>query len=112
MEEFIIETSALSYSTSGMGFALWIQDDLAWAQGTHEYRPMGTAVIGVQGVFSPRDFERRRRAPSGLDPALVGLFASLGEMNDWLKNHASAKSRSQAFENKLKKLVNHGPPMF
>ncbi len=34
-----------------MGFALWLDDELAWAQGTHEYRPMGTAVIHAGGVI-------------------------------------------------------------
>jgi hypothetical protein len=35
-----------------MGFAVWIdrRNSLAWAQGTHEYRPMGTAVISLEEV--------------------------------------------------------------
>ena len=43
----------------GMGFALWIDAEpgLAWAQGTHEYRPLGTAVISFTDQF--------RRATSG-----------------------------------------------
>lgn len=89
-----------------MGFALWIQDDLAYAQGTHEYRPMGAAVIGVRNVFSPRDFSRRRRAPARMDPSLVGLFASLGEMNDWLKR------RSQHKKINSRRRPNLGPPIF
>jgi hypothetical protein len=39
-----------------MGFALWIDGELAWAQGVHEYRPMGAAVIGVTDRFRHRDF--------------------------------------------------------
>jgi hypothetical protein len=27
-----------------MGFYLWVDEELAWARGTYEYRPMGTAV--------------------------------------------------------------------
>ncbi len=89
-----------------MGFALWIKDDLAYAQGTHEYRPMGTAVIGVRNTFSPRDFSRRRRAPARMDPSLVGLFASLGEMNDWLGRRSQRLKINQRRHPKL------GPPMF
>ena len=34
-----------------MGFYLWVDDELAWAQGTYEYRPMGTAVISASDIF-------------------------------------------------------------
>jgi hypothetical protein len=67
-----------------MGFALWIDGDTAWAEGTHEYRPMGSAVIGSEMIFVARDFRRRRPAPPRTDSNFVGLFASLGEMNDHL----------------------------
>jgi hypothetical protein len=67
-----------------MGFALWKEDGLAWAQGTHEYRPMGVAVIAATDLFRTRDFDPRRRAPDERHPSYVGLFASLVEMNDWL----------------------------
>ena len=40
-----------------MGFYLWLDDDLAWAQGTYEYRPMGTAVIAASDLFRRRDFD-------------------------------------------------------
>jgi hypothetical protein len=30
-----------------MGFALWMEDEVAWAQGTHEYRPMGSAAMAI-----------------------------------------------------------------
>ena len=39
-----------------MGFYLWFDDALAWAQGTYEYRPMGTAVISASDLFRRRDF--------------------------------------------------------
>ena len=68
-----------------MGFALWIGRDLAWAQGTHEYRPMGAAVIAVTDLFAPRDFDPRRPAPSPREASFAGLFASLGEMNQYLR---------------------------
>jgi len=51
-----------------MGFALWIDraGGLAWAQGTHEYRPMGAAVIASTDQFRHRDFRQRRRRPQHL----------------------------------------------
>ncbi|GIU80848.1 MAG: hypothetical protein KatS3mg005_4086 [Bryobacteraceae bacterium] len=76
-----------------MGFALWIDDELAWAQGTHEYRPMGAAVIHAHGIFTPRDFRRSLRAPDRMDPRFAGFFASLGEMNAWLERRRSRASQ-------------------
>ena len=66
-----------------MGFYLWVDDGLAWAQGTYEYRPMGTAVISASDLFRRRDFDPRRkvRAPAGF----VGQFASLGHLNAQLQ---------------------------
>jgi len=69
-----------------MGFALWIDGDLAWAQGTHEYRPMGAAVISRCGVFSPRDFHPQLRAPYRRSREFAGFFASLGDLNHFLKS--------------------------
>jgi hypothetical protein len=68
-----------------MGFALWIKDDCAWAAGTHEYRPMGTAVIARSAVFTPRDFSPRLPRPRAHAGGFVGHFASLGEINFWLR---------------------------
>lgn len=85
-----------------MGFALWVEGDVAVAQGTHEYRPMGTAVIGAATVFAARDFRGRRGAPARGGEGWVGLFASLGEMNDFLKNRRSRRGRSQVPKIKLK----------
>jgi hypothetical protein len=95
-----------------MGFALWVRDGQAWAMGTHEYRPMGAAVISAHGVFSPRDYHRRRTAPGRMDPSLVGLFASLGEMNDYLKFRLAPRLRSQHQRNFPKKSVSHSMPEF
>jgi hypothetical protein len=64
-----------------MAFALWIDGEQAWAQGLHEYRPMGVAVIALTDRFRSRDFDARRAAPSRTDTRYAGLFASLGEVN-------------------------------
>ncbi len=95
-----------------MGFALWVRDGHAWAMGTHEYRPMGAAVISACGVFSPRDFHRARTAPSRMDPGLVGLFASLGEMNDYLKFRLAPAERSQQQQIFRKKSASSSMPEF
>lgn len=66
-----------------MGFALWIDtaERLAWVQGTHEYRPMGAAVVAVTDQFRPRDFRTRRRTPAHLRNSFAGFFGSLEEVN-------------------------------
>ena len=68
-----------------MGFALWIDGACVWAQGTHEYKPMGAAVIAATDLFRQRDFVSGRRCPSRLDRSFVGLFASLGDVNHHLR---------------------------
>jgi len=92
-----------------MGFALWIDRDTAWAQGTHEYRPMGTAVIGVAGVFASRDFNIRRNAPPRYDARFTGHFASLGQMNDFLTRF---RHRSRPVQKKIKAWKSSGAPYF
>jgi hypothetical protein len=92
-----------------MGFALWLDGETAWAQGTHEYRPMGAAVIGLRGVFCPRDFSIRRSAPPRYDRRFTGHFASLGQMNDFL---ARFRTRSRVFQRKLKLRKSLGAPYF
>lgn len=79
-----------------MGFALWIDrpNRLAWAQGTQEYRPMGAAVIAINGQFGHRDFDKTRRAPSHLNDSFAGFFGSLEEVNQYLR--AGSKSRRRA----------------
>jgi hypothetical protein len=79
-----------------MGFALWMEEDVAWAQGTHEYRPMGAAVIGSRTLFAARDFRPALRAPSRNHSAYVGLFASIGEMNEYLYRRRSQASPRMA----------------
>ncbi len=92
-----------------MGFALWIDEETAWAQGTHEYRPMGAAVIGVSCVFTSRDFSGRRSAPARYDARFTGHFASLGQMNDFL---ARFRHRSQLFKEKIRQRKSLGAPYF
>ncbi len=65
-----------------MGFALWVEGDVACAQGTHEYRPMGVAYIARNGRFTARDF--RPGEASSPDACFRGYFASLGELNAYL----------------------------
>jgi len=78
-----------------MGFAVWIDTDneLAWAQGTHEYRPMGTAVIARSDQFRHRDFEQTRRRPRELDDRFAGFYGSLEEVNVTLRSRARWKLR-------------------
>lgn len=78
-----------------MGFALWIdrENRLAWTQGTHEYRPMGVAVMAVNGQFRPRDFDRMRRCPAHLRGSFAGLFGSLEEVNVRLRSRRRWKPR-------------------
>ena len=68
-----------------MGFALWLIDREAWASGTHEYQPMGTAVIAATQLFRARDFSRLRKAPSRRATGFEGLFASLEDLNRHLQ---------------------------
>jgi hypothetical protein len=68
-----------------MGFYLWLDHDLAWAQGTYEYRPMGAAVISASDLFRRRDFDPKRRLPPLSNARLAGHFASIGHMNIHLR---------------------------
>jgi hypothetical protein len=68
-----------------MGFYLWLEEELAWAQGTYEYRPMGTAVIAATDLFRRRDFDPRRKAQAPPSAEFAGQFASLGHLNAILK---------------------------
>ncbi len=74
-----------------MGFALWIEEEQAWAQGTHEYKPMGAAVIALSDRFRAPDFQARRRCPSRLDRRFIGLFASINDVNSFLERYRRAK---------------------
>lgn len=80
-----------------MGFALWTSNDEAIAAGTHEYRPMGCAVIARNGQFRARDFRRDRRAPDRRSPAFIGLFGSLEEVNVYLGKAATDKRSPEVY---------------
>jgi hypothetical protein len=67
-----------------MGYALWIDHDLAWAQGTSEYRAQGVAVVAATDLFRARDFRARRRLPRLPAAAYRGMFASVGALNLYL----------------------------
>jgi hypothetical protein len=79
-----------------MGFGLWIdkENGLAWAQGTHEYRPMGSAVISETDQFRPKDFRQARKRPRELQHSFAGFFGSLEEVNVRLKSRATWKTRA------------------
>lgn len=78
-----------------MGFAVWIDErnSLAWAQGTHEYRPMGTAVISRSDQFRQRDFQQKRRRPGDLEKCFAGFFGSLEEVNVSLRTQKDWRLR-------------------
>ena len=71
-----------------MGFAVWIDsaERVAWARGTHEYRPMGTAVIALSDQFRHRDFAPARESPSHLRNCFAGFFGSLETVNEFLQS--------------------------
>jgi hypothetical protein len=79
-----------------VGFALWIDEPegIAWAQGTHEYRPMGAAAIAVTDQFRARDFSQRRRHPARLRNSFAGFFGSLEEVNRHLRVRRRPKPRA------------------
>ena len=78
-----------------MGFALWIDAETAWAQGTHEYKPMGAAVIARSGQFHLRDFGRYRTPPHRLHPTFRGLFGSIEEVNVYLRTRPNEGARQR-----------------
>ena len=69
-----------------MGFYLWLDSEVAWAQGTYEYRPMGAAVIASCDLFRRRDFDPRRKPSPPRTAVYAGQFASLGHLNARLKS--------------------------
>lgn len=93
-----------------MGFAVWTDGELVWAQGTHEYRPMGAAVIHAGGVFTARDFRPSLHAPERLDPRFSGFFASLGAVNAWLVRRRKVSASRQLPKNHPRVQVHCIPP--
>jgi hypothetical protein len=84
-----------------MGFALWMKDGTSWAMGTHEYRPMGVAVISSSDYFRPRDFQTRHRRVEVERGFFVGFFASIAHMNQHLE-----KTRKTGKKKRRKLYVN------
>jgi hypothetical protein len=79
-----------------VGFYLWLDRDYAWAQGTYEYRPMGTAVISSSDLFRRRDFSPCHKVQASQDAEFAGQFASLGHLNLQLKaRRKTARPRSR-----------------
>lgn len=76
-----------------MGFHLWLDGDLAWAQGTYEYCPMGAAVISTSDLFRRRDFSARRKPPRPGAADYVGQFASIGHLNLELQTRRKPSTR-------------------
>jgi hypothetical protein len=78
-----------------VGFGLWIdgEERLAWAQGTHEYRPMGAAVVAVTDQFRRRDFHGSHRLPARLRNSFAGFFGSLEEVNEYLRRARRSAAR-------------------
>jgi hypothetical protein len=68
-----------------MGFYLWVAEDVAWAQGTYEYRPMGMAVVALSDLFTRRDFDPRRKTRPPVTARYLGQYASLGHVNSVLE---------------------------
>jgi hypothetical protein len=58
--------------------------ETAWAAGTHEYRPMGVAVIAKTDLFRAADFRADRRRPRPSVASFAGYFASIGQVNAYL----------------------------
>jgi hypothetical protein len=69
-----------------VGFYLWLDRDVAWAQGTYEYRPMGAAVVAASDLFTRRDFDARRKLSIPVTARYLGQFASLGQVNGILQD--------------------------
>lgn len=78
---------------NNMGFALWMMGDVVWAQGTHEYKPMGAAVIAASSMFRARDFSPKRKPPRRSVEGFAGLFASLEDINRHLARTRSRTGR-------------------
>ena len=76
-----------------MGFYLWLDTEVAWAQGTYEYRPMGAAVIASSDLFRRRDFDPRRK-PSPTRTAESRLTASMANARTYVTTSATSVLRS------------------
>jgi len=82
-----------------MGFALWIDtgNGVAWAQGTQEYRVMGSAAVAITDQFRLVDFRPARRCPPDLSKSFAGFYGSLEEVNARLRERSPWKLRNTPF---------------
>jgi hypothetical protein len=71
-----------------------LENQQVWARGTHEYRPMGTAVIARTDQLRRRDFRATRRVPGQLRDSFAGFFGSLEEVNVRLRSPAPFPRRA------------------
>jgi hypothetical protein len=78
-----------------VGYYLWLDGELAWAQGTYEYRPVGTAVISSSDLFRRRDFSPRRPVRPPVTAVFEGQFASLGHLNQQLRTRRRAQRKAR-----------------
>ena len=78
-----------------MGFAVWAdkEEKVMWAQGTHEYRPMGAAVVAISDQFRPRDFRQSLKRPAALAKSFVGFFGSIEAVNEYMRGGESRSFR-------------------
>jgi len=93
-----------------MGFYLWLDREVAWAQGTYEYRPMGAAVIASSDLFRRRDFDSRRKPNPTRTAVYAGQFASLGHLNAHLRSQrrqSAALSSLRVAERKRRASPSH-----
>jgi hypothetical protein len=79
-----------------LGFAVWVdeQEQVIWAQGTHEYRPMGAAVVALTSQFRRADFRQSLKPPPALNRLFVGFFASLETVNHFVGDHRKRRFRN------------------
>jgi hypothetical protein len=80
---------------SHLGFAVWLdeQEQVIWAQGTHEYRPMGAAVVALSSQFRRADFRQSLKPLPALDRLFVGFFGSLEDVNHFVRDHKKRRFR-------------------
>ncbi len=92
-----------------VGFALWIdqEEGLAWAQGTHEYRPMGMAVIASTDRFRHRDFQQTRKRPKRLENSFT-----LDSSDRWKKSTNSYEDAPTGSETRLPRTCSSQTPDF
>jgi hypothetical protein len=76
-----------------MGYALWVDGELAYAEGTHEYRAWGSAVVGIRTQFRLKDFRPRHGKRPRQGKEFIGLFPSLEEVNIYLRVRKTTESQ-------------------